>query len=73
MRVVGLEEERLARSKDTELAGTAGLPKIYLCHPWLGSQETVPTVICHPYVRPHNDYCAPAIALASRNPAIAAW
>jgi hypothetical protein len=32
VRIVGLEEERLARGQDMELTGAAGLPEIHLCH-----------------------------------------
>ena len=70
MRVVGLEEERLARGKDTELAGTAGLPEIDLRHPRPVHQEPVPVVVGHPHIRPHNRYCAPAADPPSGNPAI---
>ena len=71
VRVVGLEEERLARSQDTELAGTAGLPEIDLRHPWPVRQEPVPVVVGHPHIRPHNRYCAPPADPRSGNPAIA--
>jgi hypothetical protein len=53
VRVVGLEEERLARSQDPELTGTAGLPEIDLRYCWPVSQEPVPVVIGHPHIRPH--------------------
>ena len=70
VRVVGLEEERLARRQDTELAGTAGLPEIDLRHPRPVCQEPVPVVVGHPHIRPHNRYCAPPAGPPSGNPAI---
>jgi hypothetical protein len=71
VRVMGLEEERLARRQDTELARTAGLPEIDLCHPRPVRQEPVPAVIGHPHIRPHTRYCAPPADPPSGNPAIA--
>ena len=71
VRVVGLEEERLARGQDTELAGTAGLPEIGLRHPGPVRQESVPVAIGHSHVRPHTRYCAPPPGPPSGNPAIA--
>ena len=71
MRVVSLEEERLARGQDPELAGTAGLPEIDLRHPRPVRQEPVPVVVGHPHIRPHNRYCARPADLRSGNPAIA--
>src|ERR1035441_10029852 len=62
VRVVGLEEKRLARRQDTELTGTAGLPEIHLGRPRPGRQEPVPAVIRDTHVRPHNEYSAPAAA-----------
>ena len=72
VRVVGLEEERLTRGQDTELAGTSGLPEIDLRHPRPVRQEPVPVVIGHPHIRPHNRYCPPPPDLRSGNLAIAA-
>ena len=69
VRVVGLEEERLARGQDPELAGAAGLPEIDLRHLWAVRQEPVPVVIRHPHVRPHNGNCGTGPP-APGNPAI---
>ena len=71
VRVVGLEEERLARSQDAELAGAAGLPEIDLRHSRPVRQEPVPVVVGHSHIRPHNRYCAPPVGPPSGNPAIA--
>ena len=71
VRVVGLEEERLARAEDTELAGAAGLPEIDFRHPWPVRQEPVPVVVGHSHIRPHKRYCAPPAGPSSANPAIA--
>jgi signal transduction histidine kinase len=71
VRVVGLEEERLARRQDTELAGAAGLPEIDFRHPRPVRQEPVPVVVGHPHIRPHIRYCAPPAGPSSANPAIA--
>ncbi len=70
MRVVGLEEERLTRGQDTELAGATGLPEIYLCHPWPVREEPIPVVIRHSHVGPHRAIVARPSQL-SGEPAIA--
>ena len=70
VRIMALEEERLARRQNPELAGTAGLPEIDLRHLWPACQEPVPVVIGHSHVRRHTRYCAPPPDPRSGNPAI---
>jgi SAM-dependent methyltransferase len=59
MRVVGLEEEWLARGQDMELMAAAGLPEVDLRHCWAGREEAVPVIVGHAYVCAHDRHCAP--------------
>jgi hypothetical protein len=58
MRVVRLEEERLARTHRVEPAGAAGLPKVHLLQRRTSAEEAIPLPVRHANVGTHEANCA---------------